>query len=177
MLAGVSTKKSAQKNWYLVYTKPRKEEVAADNLIRQGYEVFLPKLRETKQGNRRLKEKLVPLFSRYLFINLDCAVDQWAPIRSTIGVVMIVRFGSMPLAVPEDLVNMLKAEVSKDGCIVIPEKKYTQGQPVRIISGVLQGYEAIFSAPNGSDRVIVLLNIIGQQSRVTVPSTFVEAIA
>ena len=70
MLADVSTKKRAQKNWYLVYTKPRKEEVAADNLIRQGYEVFLPKLRETKQRNRRLKEKLVPLFSRYLFINL-----------------------------------------------------------------------------------------------------------
>jgi len=166
-----------QKDWYLVYTKPRKEEVAADNLIRQGYEVFLPKLRESQQGRRMTKNKVVPLFSRYLFISLNCNTDQWAPIRSTLGVSMIVRFGSLPLAVPETLVNRLKTEVSEHGYIDVPEKTYTPGEAVRINDGTLAGYEAIFSARNGNDRVIVLLNIIGQQSSVSVPKCFVEAIA
>ncbi len=175
-LDDATPEKKQQKNWYLVYTKPRQEELAAENLIRQGYEVFLPKLRESRQSHRAAKNKIVPLFSRYLFISLDCDTDQWAPIRSTLGVSMLVRFGSLPLAVPESLVTRLKTEVCEHGYINVPEKKYTSGQTVRITDGALQGYEAIFSASNGSDRVIVLLNIIGQQSSVSVPKHFVEAI-
>ncbi|WP_414674848.1 transcription termination/antitermination NusG family protein, partial [Limnobacter sp.] len=33
-------------NWYVVYTKPRLEAVAVDNLQRQGFGVFFPRARQ-----------------------------------------------------------------------------------------------------------------------------------
>ena len=31
--------------WYLIYTKPRRERAALENLERQGYQAYLPRVR------------------------------------------------------------------------------------------------------------------------------------
>ena len=59
------------KSWYLVYTKPRQEEVALTNLTRQGYGVYLPRLRQLRKRSGKQVPVVEPLFPRYLFIHLD----------------------------------------------------------------------------------------------------------
>jgi transcriptional antiterminator RfaH len=79
-------------HWLLAYTKPRQETLAEENLRRQGFEVICPQLRVQKLRRRKWTWVEEPLFPRYLFVG---AADQQsrAPVRSTVGVASLVRFG------------------------------------------------------------------------------------
>lgn len=156
------------KAWYLVYTKPRQEGVAQANLERQGYAVYLPRVRQLRRRLGRAVENIEPLFPRYLFIQLSTHTDNWAPIRSTLGVSSLVRFGPLPEIVPTDLIAALRARETEDGLQPLEDRGFEAGQAVRIESGPLEGYEGIFLVKSGRDRVMVLLDILGKRTRVTV---------
>ena len=73
-------------NWYAVQTKPRQELVAEQNLQRQGFVTYLPRIRLRKRKRNKLVDAVEPLFPRYLFIHVDPDQDSLAPVRSTLGV-------------------------------------------------------------------------------------------
>lgn len=164
----------AVKKWYLVYAKPRQEQVARTNLERQGYETYLPLSRETKRRRGKATEVITPLFPRYLFIHLDSQTDDWGPIRSTLGVVSLVRFAHQPAQVPDDLVAALRAREDTEGLVAVPRDVFKRGGRVRITDGSFMGYEGIFLAPTGRDRVVILLDIMGKLTRATVGTISIE---
>ena len=96
--------------WYLVHSKPKQEARALLNLSNQGYDCFLPI--HKKQVVRRgvVATQAGPLFSRYLFIQLDTDISgkSWASIRSTLGVSKLVVFGTEPARVDSHLNQLLK---------------------------------------------------------------------
>ena len=153
------------KSWYLVYTKPRQEEVAATNLTRQGYGVYLPRLRQARKRAGKRVFVVEPLFARYLFIHLDSHTDNWIPIRSTLGVMSLVRFGAEPARVPDDLVAHLKSHEGAEGLHEWAEPKLAVGDHVRVAEGPLAGYEGVLIAKNGRERVTLLLDMLGSQVR------------
>ncbi len=165
---------SAQRCWYLIYSKPRQEQVARTNLERQGYETYLPLSRETRRRRGRAAEIIVPLFPRYLFIHLDSQTDNWGPIRSTLGVVSLVRFAHQPAQVPDDLVTALRARENPEGLVAVPREIFRRGGRVRITDGSFMGYEGIFLAPSGRGRVVILLDIMGKLTRATVGTISIE---
>ena len=69
--------------WYLLYSKPRQEGVAVENLKRQGYETYLPLVRTRRRRQGQYVSLVEPMFPRYLFIHLSDQTDNWGPIRST----------------------------------------------------------------------------------------------
>lgn len=150
------------REWYLIYSKPRQEGAAADNLQRQGYEVYLPLILQRRRRRRQVAVCVEPMFPRYLFIHLDEVSDNWKPIRSTIGVSRMVFFGDLPAKVPAALIAALKSEEGAGGVHETPLPQLRRGAPVRIIDGALAGYEAIFEAQSGRERVILLLRIAGR---------------
>ena len=46
--------------WYVAATAPRKERVALDNLVRQGFRGFLPTLIETRRHARQFRTAAAP---------------------------------------------------------------------------------------------------------------------
>ena len=156
------------KRWYLVYSKPRQEQVAKENLERQGYHTYLPLLKVPRRRLGRRVVRVEPMFPRYLFIKLDTVKDNWAPIRSTVGVQKMVRFGVEPTPVPAGLVSSLRAREDAQGVQNIPLHTYETGQRVRIEEGPFTGYEGIFIAKTGEERVLVLLDVVGRQARARV---------
>src|SRR3989344_8923069 len=164
----------AIKKWYLVYTKPRQEQVARANLERQHYGVYLPLAQEHKRRRGKPTDVIAPLFPRYLFINLDSQTDDWGPIRSTLGVVSLVRFAYQPAQVPDDLVAALRAREDSEGLVAVPRDVFKRGGRVRITDGSFMGYEGIFLAPTGRDRVVILLDIMGKLTRATVGTISIE---
>ena len=147
------------KKWYLLYTKPRQEKLALQHLQNQAYEAYLPlvKIEKIRQGVRGLVEEA--LFPRYLFVQLDEAGSQsWAPIRSTVGVSQLVKFGHRFAEVSQDLVSWVQdqAKVMK----LAPEIK--QGDLVTITEGPFRGIEAIFKTYDGERRSILLLNLLAK---------------
>ena len=162
------------RKWYLVYSKPRQEGVAKVNLERQGYETYLPLLRAPRRRKGRVVSVVSPMFPRYLFIRLNSETDNWAPIRSTLGVVSIVRFGREPSEVPKKLIAALRAREDETGIHVLPPDEYKAGAPVRITQGGFAGYEGIFQSANSRQRVTVLLDFLGRRAQVHVDTDFIE---
>ena len=111
--------------------------------------------------------KTEPMFPRYLFVALDTETDNWAPIRSTIGVSNLVRFGMRPAQVPNELIALLMQREDADGVQTAPNREFEPGQAVRVHSGPLKDYQGIFLARNSNERVLVLLEILGKESKLS----------
>lgn len=158
------------KQWYLIMAKPNQDERAEINLVRQGYEVYRPMARvpKTRRGKRVMMVE--SLFPRYQFIRLQRLVDNWAPIRSTYGVLTLVRFGLIPAVVPEELVKFLRENESDFEKNAISLNDFKKNDRVKIIDGPLQGCEAIFQNYDGKERAILLLKFLGRTKKVAVGS-------
>ena len=155
------------RSWYLVVTKPQSEFKAQENLLRQGYETYLPLVQTSRRRTGKNIKRTESLFPRYLFIHLDKETDNWAPIRSTVGVAGLVRFGGMPAVVPENMITNLKANEGEFGLQLLEKKELKQGDKVEIIDGPFEGYKAIFQKMKSTERVSVLLDIVGKNTHVT----------
>lgn len=163
-----------EKKWYLIYSKPRQETAAKLNLERQGYETYLPVVRQPRRRLGRRVAVVGPMFPRYLFIRLDSETDNWGPIRSTIGVSTLVKFGQRPAEAPAGLMEILRSREDENGIQVLPTDDYRRGSRIRITDGGLTGYEGIFLARNSRDRIVVLLDIMGKHARTSVDSGAIE---
>ena len=156
------------KNWYLIQTKSQQENIAMLNLSGRGYTVFHPKV--------AIKGKKISLFPRYLFIQLDDKTQNWTPIRSTKGVSNFVRFGLNFAKVPHQIIDLIRAQQQQTIDKIIGLSSHHQGDTVEIQTGAFRGQHAIFQNYNTKDRVIVLLNLIGQQQKITLDEREVVAV-
>lgn len=159
--------------WYLVFSKPREEEKAWWNLDRQGFRCFLPYARVVRRRQRRYRVRIEPLFPRYLFIRLAAGVEDWSPIRSTYGVSKLVRFGTWPARVPDELVEAIRTRTREGYCDLIPDP-LQQGERVRVLDGPFKDYEGIFRTERSEERVMILLDVAGQHISLTVSRHQVE---
>lgn len=157
--------------WYVVQTKVRQEQIALENLSRQGYRCFCPRIREWRKrcGKRYLSKEA--FFPGYLFVRLDLGNTDAAPIRSTHGVSGLVRFGYHLQPVPEAVVETLQQHADVEGVISVEPVGFKPGQQVRIEEGPFEGLTAIFQAKKGEERAILLLGLLGSQRRVEVSSS------
>lgn len=165
------------KAWYLVYSKPQQERLALENLERQGYSSYLPLIKNRRRRSGRYVALIEPMFPRYLFVHLSDETDNWGPIRSTIGVANLVRFGMNAARVPDTLIGaMREREVGGVQTLAPPELK--PGDHVRIVEGVLAGYEAIFQAKTSKERVVLLLQLAQDRTaRVQVDANDIEPVS
>jgi len=168
---------SNNKSWYLVYTKAKGEELAKDNLERQGFTTYLPKVQRSKRTKGKYQPVIEAMFPRYLFIQLDTQTDNWMPIRSTIGVSNLIRFGGIPARVPQELVNDLQKNENELGVRVEQEHQYEQGEEVELISGAVNGYRAVFEKYVSAERIAVLLDIVGKHTRMLVSKHDVQLVS
>ncbi len=146
--------------WYVVHTKPRQEARALENLQNQGFTCFLPTIQVQKLRRQRLQVVTEPMFSRYLFIQLDEQDQNWGPIRSTLGVSKLVSFGSQPAKVPPDFVAFFQ-EASPE----VLERIFSPGDTVHVASGPLRGLEGKYIAHDGEARAFVLIELLGQPQK------------
>ena len=115
--------------WYAVQTKPRQERVAEDNLARQDYTTYLPRLKTSKHRRGQWVDVVEPLFPRYLFIHVDPDEHSIAPVRSTLGVANLVRFGHRLKPVPTRVIDYLKQhEDPATHELADPAPRFTKGQ-------------------------------------------------
>ena len=156
---------TAPLHWLLAYTKPRAEKVAEENLRRQGFECVLPWI--SVQKRRRGKWLWIdePLFPRYIFVGTH-AEQSWAPVRSTLGVTSLVRFGTQFATVPETLIHDLLSAADEG-----PEQqvRFKQGQKVHITGESFSSIVGIFEMQDGEDRARVLIDLLGRPTTVQVP--------
>lgn len=163
--------------WYLAYTKPRNETLAHEQLGRQGYAVYLPMYKSLVRTPEGMVARRGPMFPRYVFFQPSGAGQSIAPVASTRGVSHIVRFGISPATVDEALVAALRAfEAQRDNAPAAELSSLKAGSRAAVCAGPLKGLEGLVSATAGR-RVTVLLDVLGQQTRVCMPDHHLQALA
>jgi transcriptional antiterminator RfaH len=150
-------------SWYLIYSKPRQEACALDNLQRLGIECYLPMISVEKLRNKLLVPVDEPLFPRYFFIRLDAGQQgkSWNQIRNTNGVSRLVSLGNVPAKVEDALVSAIQAQLQ-----TLPKQPlhFVPGEQLRISHGPYAGLEAIDQMADGIARVMVLIEILSKQA-------------
>lgn len=168
---------SSMKSWYLLQAKPRQENVAKLNLERQGYTVYLPLAPVRRKMRGKVTTESAPMFPLYLFINLQEGTDDWGPIRSTIGIARLVRFGQIPARIPDQLILMLKSREDEKGIQRLPVKTVQPGDKVRIAAGPFEGYEAIVQATSSRSRIVLLMKVIESFIKVEIDQDSLEPVS
>jgi len=121
----------------------------------------MPTMQVQKLRNQRVQVVTEPMFSRYLFIQLDDQTQNWGSIRSTLGVSKLVSFGPQPAKVPPELVAFLQEAPSETLARI-----FAPGDAVRVARGALQGLEGKYLTHDGDTRAFVLIELLGQPQKI-----------
>ncbi len=163
-------------NWFAVVTKPRQEQIALQNLQRQGFECFLPMAENPYQKRSKNHRPIVePLFPRYLFLKANASRQDVAPVRSTKGVVGMVRFGMELAVVPESVIHAIRSRAEPaTGLIRIQPVAVKAGDKVRVFDGPLAGVEGIVQERRSETRALILMELLGRPTRVEVDALVLQ---
>lgn len=133
--------------WQLLYTKPHAEAQAELNLRRQGFATFLPRIRA---GYR-----LEPLFPRYIFTGHRVSQSTFS-LRSTLGVMDVVRCGDQPARVPVEVIEEIRSRMDSEKVVRLSQNG--RGDPL--------------FAKTQRERVHALERLVAAGFRVKVPTSY-----
>lgn len=145
--------------WILVYTKAKEEKRANINLLNQGFKTLFPL--QIKDKNQA-QPSLIPIFPRYLFVQINKNKENWTSIRSTLGVIKIVQFSENLMLVPNKVIEEINHKLDPLGVYktLYPIEDFEEGEDVTITGGRFSGIEAIFLSNKSQDRVRLLLHLL-----------------
>ena len=146
-------------NWYVLKSKPNKEEFLAGQLQARNFNVYLPQFR-VKPVNPRSR-KVRSVFPGYLFVQASDGFSysdvQWLP-----GSQGMVHFDNVPAQISDGDIAGIRTKVNLVNQAETQARSGFQSQDkVIVVEGIFSGYEALFDSHiSGTDRVRVLLQFI-----------------
>ena len=176
MISAATSRDAADESgWYVVYTRPRQEVRALENLGNQGFKCFLPKIDVERLRHGRRVTISEALFPRYLFVHLEVGRSNWSAIRSTRGVARLVEFGGVTARVPSTLMDVLAEQPAQQQAL------FDVGDQLKVINGPFVGIEAellrLYETPDGEARVMVLMDILTRPQQISLPASAVRKAA
>lgn len=157
---------NAGQAWYLIHCKPNGERMALRNLENQNFSAFLPLQKLTRRKGTVFETKLRPLFPGYMFVAQEPASGQWRKINSTRGVVRLISFAKEPTPVPSTIMDQLFARCDVMG-VFQQNTKLVEGDEAKITQGPFAGAVAKIVEIDANLRVHLLLDVMGQKSKLT----------
>ena len=148
------------KKWFVAQLKPNSCNVAVQNLERQGFETFLPKIKTTIKKVNKFIDKDVLLFPGYAFIGIDLQNSDWAKINSTYGVSKLLSFNNKPSEIPLDLIMALKNRHEGNINPKINEK-LKKDDKIKFNNGPFMDLVANIESVDAKKRIYVLLEVMG----------------
>jgi len=128
------------KKWFVLYTKPRSEFKALEQLKEIEIETYLPTITITRQWKDRKKKVEEALFKSYIFIYGEDADRSKAVTRDAI--VKSIFFNDKPAVVPQKEIDSLKKVLASQERIEV-FTGIVRGAYVKIGSGPFEGVEGI----------------------------------
>ena len=127
------------KNWYAIYTKPRKEIKVAQQLEQLGFTIYLPLKTEVRQWSDRKKKVTTPLFSSYVFIQIEEA--KRAEVFIIDGVLNYVFWLGQPAIIRDAEIALMRNEIEQPNTEVMVSG-LGPGDQIQLNQGVFKGQEA-----------------------------------
>lgn len=162
MTDGASKARGAR--WHLVAFELRQEGFGRDNLVRDGFVVYVPSIEETVRHARRTHRVARPLFPGYGFVQFDdMTTPDWGRIFRTRGIVGLVRIAGALAALSDAQYDSLRALEDADG-LIRPKRalaaQFRTGERVRVTDGAWAGMVGEVLTMKGPERVRLLLGAL-----------------
>ena len=122
-----------QKNWYILYTKPKWEKKVTSTLRKRKIDVFLPVNCKQITSLRGVKTLEEPLFRFYVFANVT--PEEISKIRSVDGVINLVYWKGEPAKIDDDEIEMMKEFVFNHHEITLEKTKVDTKAFARVFDG------------------------------------------
>ena len=139
------------KNWFALYTKPRHEFKALEQLTEIGVETYLPTITLTKQWSDRKKKVTEPLFRGYVFINSTEVERNNAVTRE--AVIKTIFFDGKPAIIPNQEIESIKKMLKSPESIKV-FNGIAKGIIVKIESGPFEGIEGIVTSISDDENTL-----------------------
>ena len=163
-------------DWHVVYTQPKSETIAAENLRRQGFNVYLPLYKTHKKSVAVVVSQSVPMFARYVFFRPGHVAQSVSAARSTRGVSFVLSFGFQMAVIKNVQLEVIKGfELARNSLDAGQISPFQPGVKVRFADNNMRGLDGIVTSVS-SKRVKVLLELLGKQHTVSVDHQRVELV-
>jgi transcriptional antiterminator RfaH len=157
--------------WYVIYTKPGKENSVVEQLQMAGLNVLKPEIMLRKYKNGIIITKIEPLFPNYVFAEFDL-MRCYRLVKYTRGVKYIL-FRDMPVELPGIVVTEIKSRMDENGVVKIAPVRLSPDERVVINHGPFKDFYGIFVKElNRKERILILLEILN--ARIEIDSCMVE---
>lgn len=153
--------------WHLLQFKPNSHRLAERNLQRQGFETFLPMQVTTQRKSSRFVSSLKPLLPGYMFVSIKLETAPWRKINSTLGVSRLLTFNGNPTPIPLQFVSSLMQRCDTVGKL-LPPKTLNSGDNIKILNGPFANFVATIEAIDAWQRVWILIDFMGQKTKIHV---------
>jgi transcription antitermination factor NusG len=160
-------------HWYAIQTRAKHEKKVAAEIRRAGIDAFLPLVTEMRQWSDRRMSVDVPLFSCYLFVNVDSSPEARIAVLRPAGVLRFVGGHHEEAAVPDRDIESIHVLLAKN----VPFVSHTFleiGQRVRIRGGALDGVEGVLTRCNGKNRLALSVDTIQRSLSISLEGYEVE---
>jgi transcription antitermination factor NusG len=159
---------SDDRSWFAVWTRSRQEKVAASMLEVLGVSHFLPLKSELRQWSDRKQTVYVPLFSGYLFVQMNLSKDSRLQVLKAVpGIVGFVGNSAGPSPIPNQQIEDIRTVLTRGiECSVLP--LLNEGEPVRVVRGPLSGVEGSIIRSNSTSRMLISIAMIHKTIAVSV---------
>jgi len=155
--------------WWAVHTRSRHEKALAFDLIAMEIAFFLPMVEKTTVIRKRKYRSMLPLFPGYMFF----AGDETARYRAltTSHIAHVIEAGDQK-KIRHELSQIdvaLRQEASLD-----PFPYLKKGRLCRVRRGPLMGLEGLIVQRQGTTRLVLQIDILGQSVATEIDPEFVE---
>jgi transcriptional antiterminator RfaH len=142
--------------WYVVRAQVSGKAKPAQNPLRQGYEVYLPRYLKGRSHARKVDFAAKPLFRRYLFVTTEIVTQRWRSIQSIQGVSHLVCDGDQLAALPNGQLGALKGREDERGFVRMEANSaFAPGAKVRLLAGALMDCVGLFDGMADHDRLAI----------------------
>lgn len=156
--------------WYAAKTRSGQDRVAVDNLTRQNFETYSPRLTIERMRNGRITLRSESLFPGYVLIKSTMDACAWRIINSTRGIVRLISFSQdgNPSALPIGEIELLKQREILGKLHVSEILRFRHGDQIRmkVGSSVDQIGEVVRTR---GERVEFLMHLLGRRVRCIAP--------
>ncbi|PIW70469.1 MAG: hypothetical protein COW08_01655 [Ignavibacteriales bacterium CG12_big_fil_rev_8_21_14_0_65_30_8] len=147
------------KKWFALYTKPKQEFKASQQLESAGIDFYLPVITKVKQWTDRKKKITEPLIKGYIFIFADekernISLEQFSIVRCIFD-------NGRPAVIPKWQMENLKNFLRKDENVIV-NSGIVPGAKVKILDGPFEGVIGVIKQEAKGKTIAVNIELLNR---------------
>jgi len=145
--------------WFALYTKPRSEFKAAEQIKSVDVEYYLPTVTKVRQWSDRKKKIIEPLLKGYIFIHANekeriLSLEQYSVVRC-------ISERGQPARIPEWQIENLKKMLANQSEFFVKEG-LVRGVKVKIKEGPFEGVVGTFQEIDNEKTIAISIDLLNR---------------